>query len=65
MISVLASFGTVWFRMGLEYQGVIFVWIGLARDRVAALVLKTNGWRCIASHCVAISPSVELDDSSS
>ncbi len=41
------------------------MWIGLARDRVAALVLKTNGWRCIASHCVAISPSVELDDSSS
>lgn len=66
MISVLASFGTVCrFRMGLEYQGVIFGLIGSARDMGAALILKNNGWRCIASYCVAISPSVELDASSS
>lgn len=61
--------GLDWGSVELECRGVIFfvcVCIGSARDRGAALIaLETNGSRFVASHCVAISPSVELDASSS
>lgn len=66
--------GLDWGSVELEHRDFLFylffyflcVCIGSARDRGAALIaLETNGSRFVASDCVAISPSVELDASCS